>query len=209
VLEMPYYHCTDAELDGIPVVLGRTGWTGEIGYEIYLRDPERGDELWSRVMDAGAPHDIRPIAPCEARRIEAGIFNYRSDFTLEDNPFEVSGLERLVEDQERSYVGKDALERIRSDGVSRKLVGMEIEGDPLDWELTQFWPASNNGDRVGHATIAIRSPGLDKNIGYVWVPIELAEPGNELELELPDGSRRDAKTAALPFIDPKKRKPAS
>jgi glycine cleavage system aminomethyltransferase T len=209
VLEMPYYHCTHAELDGIPVVLGRTGWTGEIGYEIYLRDPARGDELWNRVMEAGAPHDIRPIAPCEARRIEAGIFNYRSDFTLEDNPFEVTGLERLVEEQERGYIGKDALERIRAEGVSRKLVGMEIEGEPLDWELTQFWPASSNGDRVGHATIAIRSPGLEKNIGYVWVPIELADPGNELELELPDGTRRAATTASLPFIDPKKKKPAA
>jgi glycine cleavage system aminomethyltransferase T len=208
VLEMPYYHCMHAELDGIPVVLGRTGWTGEIGYEIYLRDPDRGIELWDKVMEAGAPHEIRPIAPAEARRIEAGIFNYRSDMTLDNNPFEITGLERLVEDQERSYIGKDALERIRADGVSRKLVGMEIEGDPLVWELTQFWPARSGGEQVGHATIAIRSPGLGMNIGYVWVPIELAEPGNELELELPDGSRRTARTAALPFVDPKKRKPA-
>jgi glycine cleavage system aminomethyltransferase T len=208
VLEMPYYHCMHAELDGIPVVLGRTGWTGEIGYEIYLRDPNRGVELWDRVMEAGAPHEIRPIAPAEARRIEAGIFNYRSDMTLDNNPFEVTGLERLVEEQERSYIGKDALERIRDEGVSRKLVGMEIEGDPLEWELTQFWPARSGGERVGHATIAIRSPGLEMNIGYVWVPIELAEPGHELELELPDGSRRAATTAALPFVDPKKRKPA-
>jgi glycine cleavage system aminomethyltransferase T len=208
VLEMRYYHCMHAELDGIPVVLGRTGWTGEIGYEIYLRDPNRGIELWDKVMEAGAPHEIRPIAPAEARRIEAGIFNYRSDMTLDNNPFEVTGLERLVEEQERSYIGKDALERIRAEGVSRKLVGMEIEGDPLEWELTQFWPARSGGERVGHATIAIRSPGLEMNIGYVWVPIELAEPGNELELELPDGSRRAAKTAALPFVDPKKRKPA-
>jgi glycine cleavage system aminomethyltransferase T len=113
-----------------------------------------------------------------------------------------------VEEQDRGYIGKDALERIRSGGVTRKLVGMEIEGDPLRWELTEFWPASVDGERVGHATIAIRSPRLEKNIGYVWVPIELAEPGNELELELPDGSRRAARTAALPFIDPKKRKPA-
>jgi glycine cleavage system aminomethyltransferase T len=208
VLEMPYYHCVHADLDGIPVVLGRTGWTGEIGYEIYLRDPDRGVELWDRVMEAGAPHEIRPIAPAEARRIEAGIFNYRSDMTLDNNPFEVTGLERLVEEQERSYIGKDALERIRAEGVNRKLVGMEIEGDPLEWELTQFWPARSGGERVGHATIAIRSPGLEMNIGYVWVPIELAEPGNELELELPDGSRRAARTAALPFVDPKKRKPA-
>jgi glycine cleavage system aminomethyltransferase T len=208
VLEMPYYHCMHAELDGIPVVIGRTGWTGEIGYEIYLRNPNRGVELWDRVMEAGAPHEIRPIAPAEARRIEAGIFNYRSDMTLDNNPFEVTGLERLVEAQERSYIGKDALERIRAEGVTRKLVGMEIEGDPLEWELTQFWPARNAGERVGHATIAIRSPGLEMNIGYVWVPIEIAKPGNELELELPDGSRRTAKTAALPFVDPKKRKPA-
>ena len=92
-------------------------------------------------MEAGREDDIRPIAPCEARRIEAGIFNYRSDMTLDNNPFEVTGFERLVEDQEGDYIGKQALERIRAEGVSRKLVGMEIEGDPLDWELTQFWPA--------------------------------------------------------------------
>ena len=85
--------------------------------------------------------------------------------------------------------------------MTRKLVGMEVDGDALDWELTQFWPARQNGDRVGHATVAIHSPGLKKNIGYVWVPIELAEPGKDLELELPDGSRRAARTAALPFID--------
>jgi aminomethyltransferase len=209
VLEMAYYHCMNAELDGIPVVLGRTGWTGEIGYEIYLRDPERGEALWNRVMEAGEEHEIRPIAPCEARRIEAGIFNYRSDMTLENNPFEVTGLERLVEEQERDYIGKGALERIRADGVSRRLVGIEIEGDPLEWELAQFWPAYNNGDRVGHATIAIRSPRLERNIGYVWVPIELADPGTQLELELPDGARRAARTADLPFIDPRKRTPAS
>jgi glycine cleavage system aminomethyltransferase T len=209
VLDMAYYHCMHADLDGIPVVLGRTGWTGEIGYEIYLRDPDRGGELWDRVMLAGRPHDIRPIAPCEARRIEAGIFNYRSDMTLANNPFEVSGLERLVEDQESGYIGKQALERIRAQGVRRKLVGMEIEGDPLEWELTQHWPARRNGTQVGQATIAIRSPRLEKNIGYVWVPIELAEPGTGLELELPDGTRRAAKTQALPFIDPKKRKPAA
>ena len=209
VLEMPYYHCAHAALDGIPVVLGRTGWTGEVGYEIYLLDPERGDDLWDRVMEAGAPHDIWPIAPCEPRRIEAGIFNYRSDMTLDDNPFEVTGLERLVEEQAADYIGKAALERIRAEGVTRKLVGMEVDGDALDWELTQFWPARQNGDRVGHATVAIHSPGLKKNIGYVWVPIELAEPGKDLELELPDGSRRAARTAALPFIDPTKERPAA
>ena len=107
---------SQTELDGIPVVISRTGWTGEVGYEVYLRDPSRGAELWDRIMEAGRPHDIRPIAPCEARRIEAGIFNYGSDITIENNPFEVMGLERLVEPQAADYIGKAALEEIRARG---------------------------------------------------------------------------------------------
>jgi glycine cleavage system aminomethyltransferase T len=119
-----YYWTLDAAIAGIPVVISRTGWTGEVGYEVFLTDPARGDVLWETIMEAGAPHNIRPIAPCEARRIEAGIFNYNSDFTLENNPFEVMGMERLVEAQEADYVGKAALERIRERGVTRKLVGI-------------------------------------------------------------------------------------
>jgi aminomethyltransferase len=208
-LDLRYYWCTEADLDGIPVVISRTGWTGEIGYEVYLRDPDRGNEMWERIMDAGRPYEIRPIAPCEARRIEAGIFNYRSDMTLENNPFEVTGLERLVEEQDAEYVGKVALERIRMEGVRRKLVGVEMEGDALGWELTQVWPAYSSGVRVGHVTDMIWSPRLERNIGYVWVPIELAEAGSALELEPEPGVRREARTAALPFLDPSKRIPAA
>jgi glycine cleavage system aminomethyltransferase T len=208
-LDLRYYHCTESSLDGIPVVVGRTGWTGEIGYEVYLRDPDRGDDLWERIMEAGRPYDIRPIAPCEPRRIEAGIFNYGSDMTLADNPFEVTGLERLVEDQRGDYVGKDALERIRRRGVSRKLVGIEMEGDPLRGELIEFWPAFRGSDRVGHVTDMVWSPRLERNIGYVWVPIELADPGTPIEVSAEGGARRAARTAALPFVDPKKRIPAA
>jgi glycine cleavage system aminomethyltransferase T len=204
-----YYWCTEAELDGIPVVISRTGWTGEIGYEVYLRDPARGDDLWERLMDAGRPYEIRPIAPCEPRRVEAGIFNYGSDMTLENNPFEVTGLERLVEEQEADYLGRDALERIRTEGVSRKLVGVEMAGEPLEPQLTEFWPASVDGRRAGHVTEMVWSPRLDGNIGYVWLPVEVSEPGTALELELESGERRAARTASLPFIDPGKRIPAS
>ncbi|MGH2675424.1 MAG: glycine cleavage T C-terminal barrel domain-containing protein [Actinomycetota bacterium] len=209
VLDIRYYWCTEADLDGIPVVISRTGWTGEIGYEVYLRDPARGDDLWERIMDAGRPYEIRPIAPCEARRIEAGIFNYRSDMTLANNPFEVTGMERLVEEQEADYVGKAALERIRAEGVASRLVGVEMAGDALEWELTEFWPASEGGERVGHVTDMIWSPRLERNIGYVWVPVGLAEPGTVLGVEPTPGTRREARTAALPFIDPGKRIPAA
>ena len=116
ILDVKYYWTLTTEVDGIPVVISRTGWTGEVGYEIYLRDPSRGGDLWDRVFEAGKEFDIRPVAPVEARRIEAGIFNYGSDMTIANNPFEVMGLERLVEPQEADYIGKAALERIRRRG---------------------------------------------------------------------------------------------
>jgi glycine cleavage system aminomethyltransferase T len=209
VLDIKYYWTLTTELDGIPVVISRTGWTGEVGYEIYLRDPSRGGDLWDRIMDAGRPHDIRPIAPCEARRIEAGIFNYGSDMTIENNPFEISGLERLVEPQAADYVGKAALEAIRAKGVDRKLVGIEVEGDALPFELSRKCAALHEGDAVGTVTDLIWSPRLRRNIGYVWMPIGLSQPGTPLEIEAPDGGRWAAQTAAIPFIDPRKDIPKS
>ncbi len=209
VLEVKYYWSIDTAIAGIPVVISRTGWTGEIGYEVFLSDPDRGDDLWEAIMEAGAPYGIRPIAPCEARRIEAGIFNCNSDFTLENNPFEIMGLERLVEAQEADYVGKAALERIREQGVTRKLVGIEASGDPSYFEITEKRPALAGGERVGHVTDLVWSPRLERNIGYVWVPIELADPGNDLEIEWKSRERTAAKTAAIPFIDPRKAVPAA
>jgi aminomethyltransferase len=209
VLDIRYYWTMQADLDGIPVVISRTGWTGEVGYEVYLRDPARGGELWDRIMEAGKPHQIRPIAPCEARRIEAGIFNYNSDFTIDNNPFEVMGLERMVEDQEDDYIGKEALMRIKEQGVSRKLVGIEVPGEPLAFEISQFRPALNGGKQVGHVTDLVWSPRLEKNIGYVWVPIELAGPGNELQIAGPEGEMATGRTAAIPFLDAAKKVPAA
>ena len=209
VLGVKYYWCADASIADIPVVISRTGWTGEVGYEVFLSDPRRGDDLWETIMQAGARYGIRPIAPCEARRIEAGIFNCNSDFTLQNNPFEVMGMERLVERQDADYVGKASLERIREQGVTRKLVGIEAPGDPSYFEITEPRPALAGGERVGHVTDLVWSPRLERNIGYVWVPIDLAAPGNDLEIEWKDGSRTPAITASIPFIDPKKSTPAA
>jgi aminomethyltransferase len=205
--DIKYYWTLTTEVDGIPVVISRTGWTGEVGYEIYLRDPSRGGDLWDRVFDAGAEFDIRPVAPVEARRIEAGIFNYGSDMTIANNPFEVMGLERLVEPQEADYIGKAALEEIRVKGVSRKLVGIEAPGDALPFELAEKRPALHNGEPVGTVTDLIWSPRLERNIGYVWLPIELAGAGTELEIVAPDGELWPARSAAIPFVDAKKQVP--
>jgi glycine cleavage system aminomethyltransferase T len=202
VMNLRYYRCIESDLEGIPVVVSRTGWTGEVGYEIYLRDSSRGLDLWDRVMEAGRPYEIRAIAPSEQRRIEAGIFNYGSDMTIENNPFEMAGMERLVEFS-ADFIGRATLERIGMQGVKRKLVGVEFGGEPFRMWLEDFWPVVRDGTAVGRLTSAGRSFRLEKNIGYAWVPTELAEPGTELELQSPGGPV-PAVTAALPFLDPGK-----
>lgn len=207
IYDLKYYWCDSFGIAGIPVVITRTGWTAVPGFEVNILSTEGGDELWDAIMAAGEEFDIRPIAPCEARRIEAGIFNWGSDMTLENNPFEVMGLERLVEEQPQDYVGKEALERIRREGVRRKLVGIELDMDEMEAELEWFWPVVRGDEVVGKVTDAVWSPGLKKNIGYVWVPIELSEPGNELEVVGPHGTVR-GRTAAIPFVDPRKEVPA-
>jgi aminomethyltransferase len=202
--EIRYYWTMQTDLDGIPVVLSRTGWTAELGYEIYLREYSKGPELWNRILEAGAPFGIRPTGPSDIRRMEAGIFNWGPDMNWRNNPFEVTGLERLVEEQEADYIGKDVLERIRREGVTRKLVGIEIEGDRMPEEMEEFWPVRAEGREVGQVTNAVWSPRLRKNIAYAWVPIELAGQGCTLEVGWPYGKPARATVVPLPFYDPRK-----
>ena len=212
VADLRYYFCAEADVDGIPLVVSRTGWTGEVGYELYLCDTSRGDDLFERVMEAGRPFGARVIAPSEARRIEAGIFNYGSDMTVADTPLHITGLERLVElDQEQGFIGRAALERLHVTGVDRKLVGIEIGGTPMTDEgaLNDFWPVhGKDGAAIGRVTAGAWSPRLEKNVGYAWVPASQQAEGIELEVAAPAGMR-PAAVAPLPFFDPAKRVPVS
>ncbi|HEV8564408.1 MAG TPA: glycine cleavage T C-terminal barrel domain-containing protein [Actinomycetota bacterium] len=211
IADLRYYWCAEGDVDGIPVVVSRTGWTGEVGYEIYLRDPSRGDQLFEAVMQAGEPHGIRVIAPSEARRIEAGIFNYGSDMRVDDTPLHVSGLEKFVElEQEQEFIGKTALEEVAATGVDRKLVGIEIGGDPMTDEgaLNDFWPVHARGERIGRVTAGAWSPRLGRNVGYAWVPASHMSAGTSLEVASPAG-RRSASVVRLPFVDPNKDIPKS
>lgn len=205
VLDLKYYWFLETDLDGIPVVVTRTGWSGEVGYEIYLRDGSRGVELWDRVMEAGRPYNIAPTGPSDIRRIEAGILNYGIDMTIENNPFEVGLGWQVNLDQEADFVGRDALARIKAEGVSRMLAGVEIGGDALDLNMER-WPVLSNGSRVGHITSAVYSPRLDRNIGYAMVPTAYAEIGTRLTVETPVGPE-EATVVEKPFIDPAKEIP--
>jgi aminomethyltransferase len=208
VLNLKYYFFLETKLDGIPVIVTRTGWTAEVGYEIYLRDGSRGVELWERVMDAGKPHNIKPTGPSDIRRIEAGILNWGADMTLDNNPYEV-GLGWLIdEDKKANYMGKEALAKIKKDGVKQKLVGVEIAGDKVDFNFTK-WPVKKDGQAIGRITSAIHSPRLKKNIGYAMVPIAHAALGTKLQVEIPAVGTREATVVNKPFVDPKKDIPKS
>ena len=209
VADQKYYWHKQTELDGIPLVVSRTGWSAELGYEVYLRDGTRAHDLWDAIVAAGEEFELRAIAPSDQRRMEAGIFNYGNDMDITNNPYEVTGLERLVElDNDNQVVSREALERIREDGVSRKLVGVEIDGEPLGMWLEDFWPVVDDGVEVGRLVSASYSPRLEFNMGFAWVPIAAAAEGSRIEIASPEGPMT-ATVTALPFLDPKKEIPGA
>jgi len=213
ILEIPYYFLAEQQLDGMDVVVSRTGYTAELGYEIYVHDAgANGVRLWDTVLEAGKPHDLAVIGPSHIRRIEGGILAYGADMWLDDNPYQVGiGYPWMVDlEQEADFVGKQALKRIKEQGISRKLVGVELGGESLgsysDGSMIDFFPVRHDGQAVGKVTSACWSPRLEKNIGYAMLPIALTELGTEVEAETPHG-RTTAVVVEMPFIDPTKETP--
>ena len=206
-IEMEYFHMRQLELDGIPLVVSRTGWSGELGYEIYLRDGSRGEELWEKLMAAGQAQSITPAAPNTIRSIESGMFSYFSDITRFDNPWTI-GLGRLVNlDQEADFVGKDALKRIHADGVNRRLVGVEIDGEPIAGNEA-LWFVQSNDKAVGYVSRCVYSPRLERNIGFANVPDNFAGVGTDLRIEMPSGLA-DAQVVPVPWFKPATKIPAT
>jgi aminomethyltransferase len=209
ILDLKYYWWRKAEIRGIPVVITRTGWTSEVGYELYLLDTSKGTALWETLMEVGAPYGVKPTGPSDIRRIEGAIFNWGADMTYENNPIEM-GLDRLVDFglPDAASISIAALRRIRDAGVDRRIVGVEVDGEPFPGLNNVKWPASHAGREIGRVTSAIWSPRLQRNIGYCWVPVGLAEEGTKLEVESEWGIRR-ARVVPMPFVDPDKRIPVS
>ena len=201
--ELAYYWLRETELDGIPLVVSRTGWSSELGYEIFLRDGSRGDELWEKIMAVGSPLGIKPGHTSSIRRIEGAMLSYHADATIDTNPFEL-GLDRLVAvDSAVDFIGKDALRRIRDEGVTRKQAGIVIEMEPLTGPNTTFWPTTAGGERVGEVTSAVWSPRLAQNIALAMVRIDAAEVGTAMTVETNLGPKA-ATVVEKPFYDPKK-----
>jgi aminomethyltransferase len=203
IADLRYFRFRELDIDGIPLVVSRTGWSGELGYELYLRDGTRGIELWERIMAAGTPHGLAPGHTSSIRRIEAAMLSYHADMDIDTNPFEL-GLERLIDlDMDADFIGKEALRRIRAEEVSRKQVGLRIEGNPLPGPNTSFWPLRKDGETIGKVTSAVHSPRLKNNIALAMTAAEHAALGTELQVRTPTETLA-AKVVEKPFFDPRK-----
>ncbi len=204
ILDMKYYWLRDFVLEGIPLIVSRTGWSSELGYEIYLCDSAHGTALWNKIMAVGEPLGLKAGHTSSIRRIEGGMLSYHADMNSQTNPFEL-GLERLVDlDMKTDFIGKSALRKIRDLGVKRRQVGLEISGPPLPAPNTRHWTLMECGRQVGVVTSAIYSPRLKKNIALAMIEVDYSSLGTNLDLMLPDANR-SAKVVNKPFYDPKKR----
>ena len=198
VLDLKYFWFRQIEIQGIPVVLSRTGWSNERGYEVFLQDGRRGNELWEILMRAGEPFGISPACPNQVKRMEAGLLSYHNDMNLSTNPFEL-GMGRFVDlDQDADFIGKQALKTIAREGIRNRLLGAYIAGSPLPVNEHR-WQVSVGGEPVGELTSCCYSPTLERNIAYVYLPAELAVAGQRIYVDTVAG-RRAAELCELPFI---------
>jgi glycine cleavage system aminomethyltransferase T len=209
ILDLKYYWWRAATIADIPVIVTRTGWTSEVGYEIYLLDTVRGVELWDHIMEVGRAFGLKPTGPSDIRRIEGGILNWGADMTYENNPLEL-GLERLVDWHlpDSASISLPALRRIRAAGVSRMLRGVEFDGLPFPELNNVKWPVFDGDGRIGKVTSAIYSPRLQRNIGFVWLPAALSVTGTRITVQTEWGERM-ATVVEKPFVDPAKMIPVS
>jgi len=204
IIELKYYWFKELELDGIPLIVSRTGWSSELGYELFLRDGSKGDLLWEKIMEAGKNLGLKPGHTSSIRRIEGAMLSYHADADINTNPYEV-GLDRLVSlDSDINFIGKDALKKIKENGVKRKQVGLIIDCDPLKGPNTTFWKIKKNNKIVGKVTSAVYSPRLKKNIALAMISIEESEIGNILDIEVMNKTLKST-VVEKPFYDPKKK----
>ena len=202
--DLKYYWLRELELDGIPLIVSRTGWSSELGYELYLRDGSKGDELWEKIMSAGKEFGLKPGHTSSIRRIEGGMLSYHADADINTNPYEV-GLGRLVNlNIDANFVGKDALNKIKINGIKRKQVGLILDCEPLTGPNTTFWNISKNGNIVGKITSAVYSPRLKQNIALAMILVDQSKIGNQLNIAI-NGQLVKATVVEKPFYDPKKK----
>lgn len=200
VHDLGFYRFKEFNHEGIPMVIARMGYSRELCYEIFLQDHSKGDELWECLWQAGQDLNISAGGPNIILRLEGGILSYLADLDRSNNPYEV-GLDWMIDfDEEDDFIGKEALREINIKGPLKKLMGAEIEGDPINDSNEDHLPVLIDGKVVGSMNAMVYSPRLDKNLSYVFLDIEHARVGQEIIISSPDKDLK-AKLVDLPWLD--------
>ena len=204
IKDLKYYWLREYTLDGIPLIVSRTGWSSELGYEIYLRDSSKGNELYEKIMTAGKDYGLQPGHTSSIRRIEGGMLSYHADADINTNPYEL-GLDRLVNlDSKVNFIGKEALKKIQQQGIKRIQVGLELDCEPLKRPNTTFWSIQKEDEVIGKVTSAIYSPRLKKNIALAMIKINQSKIGNKLKIKTNE-NEINCTVVEKPFFDPRKK----
>ena len=200
IRELCYFGFRDYDLDGIPVVVARSGWSKQGGFEFYLRDGSRGEELWNLVAEAGKPYDIGPGTPNYVERVESGLISYGADTDDMSNPFEY-GLGKFMDiDREGDFAGKEALKLLRDAGVTRRFMGLLIDGEPFATTNESTWQLSNtDGAYAGYASASAWSPRANSNIALAMLSVEAIASGSGVVVHTEVGDLK-AKVVELPII---------
>ena len=203
ISELKYYWLRVVEFNGMKLIVSRTGWSSELGYEIFLQDSSRGTELWDTIMSVGKSYGLKPGHTSSIRRIEGAMLSYHADMDINTNPYEL-GLDRLVNiGNNNNFIGKSSLTKIEKNGINRIQVGLIIFGQPLSGPNTSFWQIIHKNEVIGKVTSAVYSPRLKKNIGLGIVKTHFSRIGTELIIKTSKGNII-AQVTEKPFYDPKK-----
>ena len=203
ILDLKYYWFKRFTINGINLVVSRTGWSSELGYEIFLLKSKQGNDLYNHLMKIGEPMGLRPGHTSTIRRIEGGMLSYHADMTINTNPLEL-GLDKYVDlDKDFNFVGKEALISILDKGIDRKQVGIIIDDDPMLGPNTRFWDIYVDDSVVGKVTSAVYSPRLKKNIALGMIKVDYSNLGQVLTVD--SGTKKlHAVVSQKPFYDPNK-----
>ena len=203
ILELKYYWFKHFQLGNIKLLISRTGWSSEFGYEIFLLNSSEGDELYETLMNEGKDLGLHPGHTSTIRRIEGGMLSYHSDMDINTNPLEL-GMEKFIDlDGSFNFIGKDALIEIRKSGIHRKQVGLIIDIEPLKGPNTTKWEIISNNKIIGVVTSAVYSPRLKSNIALAMVKKEFSDIGTLLKVNI-DNNLVNANIVQKPFFDPNK-----
>jgi aminomethyltransferase len=198
VMDLKYYQFVETKLFDIDLIVARSGWSNQFGYEIYILKEEDGGTLWRGLMEAGKEFNIAPSCPNQIDRIEAGMISHLGDTTLDENPLELNLPKFCDLDQEIDFIGKDALQKISKEGIKKQFTGFKISGKEIGYNMARIPVNDTKGKKQGFISSCIYSPNFGCNLGLGFIDISLIS-SSEIYSIHHDGENRDVEIVPLPF----------